>query len=217
VLSPDNTHERLLVRAAGSSSGRARHVVSLEGPGSLARSWELTKADISAGFCGKPMTLAQLRVKYGSGPRMACLPIQLHGIVQGQKQQRGPDCLPMFHPNGAPVTADKIRFVDDSHRSWHNSHLIRTCETVAPCPFTYMAYVYDAVFLQARGMNVPVPRVVFSTDDMRSAYQQVPPSDPEMCIVCIYCNPAFLCATCHWLTTRPRSLSSGPRPGAQTV
>jgi hypothetical protein len=50
-----------------------------------------------------------------------------------------------------------------------------------------MAYVCDAVVLQARGMNVPVPRVVFSTDDMRSAYRQVPPSDPEMCIVCFYC------------------------------
>ena len=50
-----------------------------------------------------------------------------------------------------------------------------------------MAYVCDTVVRQARGMNVPVPRVVFSTDDMRSAYQQVPLSDPEMCIVCIYC------------------------------
>ena len=28
--------------------------------------------------------------------------------------------------------------------------------------------------------------LVFSTDDMRAAYRQVPPSDPEMCIVCIY-------------------------------
>jgi hypothetical protein len=170
---------RQVAERATSSRGKAL--------GLLRVSWELTKADISAGFCGKPMTLAQLRAKYGSGPRMACRPTQRHGIVQGQKQQRGPDCLPMFHPNGAPVTADKIRLVYDSRRSLHNSHLIRTCETVAPCPFTYMAYVCDAVVLQARGMNVPVPRVVFSTDDMRSAYRQVPPSDPEMCIVCIYC------------------------------
>ena len=86
--------------------------------GLLRASWELTKAEISAGFCGKPMTLAQLRAKYGSGPRMECRPIQRHGIVQGQ------------------------------------------------CPFTYMAYVCDAVVRQARGMNVPVPLVVFSTDDM---------------------------------------------------
>jgi hypothetical protein len=54
--------------------------------GLLRASWELNKADISAGFCGPPMTLAQLRAKYGSGPRMACRPIQRHGIVQGQKQ-----------------------------------------------------------------------------------------------------------------------------------
>jgi hypothetical protein len=116
---------------------------------------------------------------------MACRPIQRHGIVQGQKQQRGPDGLLMFHPNGVSVTVDKIRLVDDSRRSLHNSHLIRTCETVAPCPFTYMAYVCDPVVL-ARGMNVPVPRLVFSTDDMRSACRQVPTSDLEMCIVCIY-------------------------------
>ena len=169
---------RQVAERATSSRGKAL--------GLLRTSWELTKTDISAGFCGKPMTLAQLRAKYGSGPRMACRPIQRHGIVQGQKQQRGPDGVLMFHPNGAPVNVDKIRLVDDSRRSLHNSHLIRTCETVAPCPFTYMAYVCDAVVLQSRGMNVPVPRVVFSTDDMRSAYRQVPTSDPEMCIVCIY-------------------------------
>ena len=62
------------------------HVVSWEGPGSLRASWELTKADISAGFRGTPMTLAQLQAKYGSGLRMACRPIQRHGIAQGQKQ-----------------------------------------------------------------------------------------------------------------------------------
>ncbi len=112
--------------------------------GLLRASWELTKTDISAGFCGKPMTLAQLRAKYGSGPRMVCRPIQRHGIVQGQKQQRGPDGALMFHPNGTPVNVAKIRLVDDSRRSLHNSHLIRTCETVAPCPFTYMAYVCEA-------------------------------------------------------------------------
>ena len=168
---------RQVAERATSSRGKAL--------GLLRASWELTKADISAGFCGKPMTIAHLRAKYGSGPQMACRPI--HGIVQGQKQQRGPDGLPMFHPNGAPVNVDKIRLVDDPRRSLHNSHLIRTCETVAPCPFTYMAYVCDAVVLQARGMNVPVQWVVFSTDDMPSAYRQVPPSDPEMYMVCIYC------------------------------
>ena len=52
--------------------------------GLLRASGELTKADISAGFCGTPMTLAQLRAKYCSGPgRRAGLS---NGIVQGQKQ-----------------------------------------------------------------------------------------------------------------------------------
>jgi hypothetical protein len=50
-----------------------------------------------------------------------------------------------------------------------------------------MAYVCYSVVLQSRGMNVPVPRVVFSTDDILSSYRQVPPSDPDMCIICIYC------------------------------
>ena len=61
-----------------------------------------------------------------------------------------------------------------------------TCETVVLCPFTYMAYVCYTVVLQARSMNIPVQLVVFSTDDILSAYQQVQTSDPEMCIVCIY-------------------------------
>ena len=110
---------RQVAERATSSRGKAL--------GLLRASWELTKTDISAGFCGKPMTLAQLRAKYGSGPRMVCRPIQRHGIVQGQKQQRGPDGVLMFHPNGAPVNVAKIRLVDDSRRSLHNSHLIRTC------------------------------------------------------------------------------------------
>ena len=31
-----------------------------------------------------------------------------------------------------------------------------------------------------------VPQLVFSLDDMKAAYRQVPTSDPEMCIVCVY-------------------------------
>ena len=51
----------------------------------LQQSWELAKADIRSDFCGKPMTLGQLRAQYGSGANMACRPIQRHGVVQGKK------------------------------------------------------------------------------------------------------------------------------------
>ena len=152
----------------------------------LQRSWELTKADIKTGVCGKPMTLAQLRAKYGSGAHMRCRPIQRHGIVQGQTQRREADGSLAFHPDGRPVMTEKIRLCDDSRRSLHNSHLIRTCETVAPCSFTFLASVCDCMVGCARSLGLRVPQVVFSTDDMRAAYRQVPTSDPEMCVVCIY-------------------------------
>jgi hypothetical protein len=46
---------RQVAERVTSCSGKARRP--------LRESWELTKADISAGFCGKPMTLAHLREK----------------------------------------------------------------------------------------------------------------------------------------------------------
>lgn len=135
--------------------------------GLLRQAWALTKADMQAGFCGKPMTLAELRAKYGTGDHMRCRPIQRHGILQGKKQQRDAQGRAVVHPDGSPVLVDKIRLIDDSRRSLHNSHLMRTCETVAPCGFNYLAHVCDAVVRQARALGVPVPQVVFSTDDMR--------------------------------------------------
>ena len=82
---------------------------------------------------------------------------------------------------------DKIRLIDDSKASLHNSTLIRCCETIAPCSFTYMGYVADETLRQASTLEgVHAPELVFSLDDMKSAYRQIPTADPEMCIICIY-------------------------------
>ena len=35
-------------------------------------------------------------------------------------------------------------------------------------------------------LGVHAPELVFSLDDMKSAYRQIPTADPEMCIICIY-------------------------------
>jgi hypothetical protein len=82
---------------------------------------------------------------------------------------------------------DKIRLIDDIKASLHNNTLIRCCETIAPCSFTYMGYVADETLRQASALEgVHAPELVFSLDDMKSAYRQIPTADPEMCIICIY-------------------------------
>jgi hypothetical protein len=181
MRSNDQWAEQLATKVADQARSAPRKRLAL-----LRQSWELTKADIRSGFCGKPMTLAQLRAKYGSGANMACRPIQRHGVVQGKKPKCDDHGQPLTQPDGRPVMVDKIRLCDDSRRSLHNTHLIRTCETVSPCAFTYLSHVCDCVVRRASARGLPVPAVVFSTDDMRAAYRQIPPSDPEMCIVCIY-------------------------------
>jgi len=133
------------------------------------------------------MTLAQLQAKYKlDGSNLACRPLRRHRIVQDRKQVRDAQGLPVFEPGGAPQMVDKIRLIDDSKASLDNSTLIRCCETIAPCRFTYMGYVADETLLQASALGVGAPELVFSLDDMKSAYRQIPTSDPEMCIICIY-------------------------------
>jgi hypothetical protein len=153
----------------------------------LRRSWDLTKKEVSQGFASQPMTLAQLKAKYKLvDGNLGCRPLQRHGIVQGQKQARDDQGLPVFEPGGAPKMVDKIRLIDDSKASLHNSTLIRCCETIAPCRFTYMGFVADETLRQASSLDVHAPELVFSLDDMKSAYRQIPTTDPEMCIICIY-------------------------------
>ena len=64
----------------------------------------------------KPMALAQLRTKYGSGANMACRPIQRHGVVQGKKSTCDADGQQLIQPDGQPVMVDKTRLCDDFRR-----------------------------------------------------------------------------------------------------
>ena len=149
----------------------------------LRRSWDLTKNEVAQGFASQPMTLAELKRKYSlADGNLGCRPLRRHGIVQGQKQARDAKGLPAFEPGGAPKMVDKIRLIDDSKASLHNSTLIRCCETIAPCRFT----LADETLRQASALGVQAPELVFSLDDMKSAYRQIPTADPEMCIICIY-------------------------------
>ena len=182
----------------------------------LRTAWANTKDEIRQGFCGKPLTLAQLRQKYGSGAAMRCRVLQRHPIQQGLKQARHPDGSPKFCADGSPVLVEKIRLIDDSKRSQHNDILMRCSETIAPCSFKYLSFVCAEVVTQARAACMrTLPQTVFSTDDMKAAYRQVPTRQPEMCIVCLYCfdkgnlGPRFvdIAAT---LFVRPHSASCRP-------
>jgi hypothetical protein len=48
------------------------------------------------------MTLAELKKKYKlADGNLGCRPLRRHGIVQGQKQARDANGLPVFEPGGA--------------------------------------------------------------------------------------------------------------------
>ena len=134
----------------------------------LRDTWELTQQEIAKGFAGQPMTLAQLQTRYrSSAGSLTCRPLRRHGVKQGQKQAKDAGGAPVFNADGSPRMVDKIRLIDDSKRSFHNSTLIRCCETIAPCRFTYMGYVADEVHRQAAALGQPAPALVFSLDDMQ--------------------------------------------------
>ena len=122
------------------------------------------------GFTCKGMTLTQLRAKYGQGGSMTCRVLRRHGVRQGQKHSKCSQGNLEYQTNGTPVMVDKIRLIDDSKRSLSNSCLMRCCETIAPCRFTYLATVAEELVkqTQALGRRSP-PTLVFSTDDMRAA------------------------------------------------
>ena len=62
----------------------------------------------------------------------------------------------------------------------------------APNPSSVLVHVLEFVCAEVvaqalvAGMRM-IPQIVFSTDDMKAAYRQVPTRQPEMCIVCLYC------------------------------
>ena len=67
-----------------------------------------------------------------------------------------------------------------------------TFSCAAPNPSSVLVYVLEFVCAEVvaqalvAGMRM-IPQIVFSTDDMKAAYRQVPTRQPEMYIVCLYC------------------------------
>jgi hypothetical protein len=133
----------------------------------LKQTWQLTEAEVQAGYSGAGMSLTQLRTKYGRGVDMRCRVLRRHGVRQGQKQKKDASGNNITQSDGSPLMVDKIRMIDDSKRSLSNSMLQRCCETIAPCRFTYLAYVADELVTQCAAQHKAVPQLVFSLDDMK--------------------------------------------------
>lgn len=111
---------------------------------------------------------AQLRNKHGRGVNMRCRVLRRHGVIQGTKQEKvasGSESN-LTNSNGSPLMVAKIRMIDDSKRSLSNSMLHRCCESIAPCRFTYLAYVADEPVTQCAAANRAVPKLVCSIDNM---------------------------------------------------
>ena len=152
----------------------------------LEKVWSLTEAEVAAGTSARGMTLKALETKYGKGAAMRCRVITRHGVHQGMKPARDKAGNALLNADGSPQMVDKIRLIDDSKRNLANSHLQKTTETIAPCRFTFMGYVAQELVRCCQLLGIKTPQLIFSLDDLQGAYRQVPTSDPEMCIVCVY-------------------------------
>ena len=97
--------------------------------------------------------------------------IRRFGILQGQKEKLLPD--------GTKTLVDKVRCIDDSKVSKHNS-CQRTCETINTCGYDYISHVTREIHTQCSTHNFSLPLdLQFGTDDIKSAYRQVPSVSPE--------------------------------------
>jgi len=130
----------------------------------LCRVSEQTHQETKDGIAGKGMTLVQLRTRYGSGPSMSCCVLSQHGILQGKKQAKCAAGMLLIHADGLPLMVDKIRLVDNSKRSLTNSCLMRCCETIAACQFTFVATVAEEIVFQSQALGLTtLSSIVFIT------------------------------------------------------
>jgi len=52
---------------------------------------------------------------------------------------------------------------------------MRCCETIAPCRFTFVATVAEEIVFQSQALGqTTLSSIVFSTNDMRVTYHQIP-------------------------------------------
>ena len=157
--------------------------------------WAATAKEVDGGWMGPGLTLEQLLEKYGNvdGSRPQNGPVgtlnarvmMRHGVYQGYKQQKDKKGRPATDEQGAPVWVRKLRCIDDAKASGSNSCQY-TYETIAACGFDFIYHAADEVTRACKSAGKQVPLMVFSTDDMRAAYRQVPCSQPGHTVVCIY-------------------------------
>ena len=118
----------------------------------LNRDGRQTHQETQDGVAGEGMTLKQLRIKYGQGHAMTSRVLRRHGVRQGQKRAKCSKGNLLYESDRAPVMVDKIRLIGDSKCTLSNSCLMRCCEAIAPCRFTYVAiciyiYIYVCIYI----------------------------------------------------------------------
>ena len=72
----------------------------------LKQTWQLTEAEVQAGYSGAGMSLTQLRTKYGRGVDMRCCVLRRHGVRQKQKKDASGNNI--TQSDGSPFVVDKI-------------------------------------------------------------------------------------------------------------
>jgi len=124
-------------------------------------------AEVEAGLCGAPITLAQLRRKYTRHGRLAARVLPRFGVWQGSADAR------------------KVRAIDDARLSRTNE-ATRMHETIVTPSPEFPAHVLDELARICVERGIPIPDIELGLDDLFAAYRRVPTRHPEYMIAAVW-------------------------------
>ena len=145
-----------------------------------------TEKEVMDGWMGPGMTLQELIAKHGrpDGTLDARVMVR-HGIYQGERYVTDKSGAKVKGVDGQYITERKLRCIDDAKTSLSNTCQY-TYETVSLCSFALAGYVAEAAHRRCTKKGNRMPELAIGTDDMRSAYRQIPCSQQGYTVVCVY-------------------------------
>ena len=179
TMSSNRAHLTTVTARISAQFKRAQHDPKLLH--SLKETWRVTEEEIRDQWMSPLLTESDILKKFAGPPEtpLRARVIRRFGIVQGQKEKLLPD--------GTKILIDKVRCIDDCKASKHN-FCQRTSETINTCGYDYISHVAREIHLQCSIHNFSLPLgLQFGTDDIKSAYRQVPSASPEHTTVGFWC------------------------------
>jgi len=145
-----------------------------------------TEKEVHEGWMGPGLTLQELIDKHGrpDGTMNARVMVR-HGIYQGERHVTDKSGTKIKGVDGLYLMERKLRCIDDAKTSLSNICQY-TYETVSLCSFALAGHVAEVVHRMCTEKGIRMPELAMGTDDMRSAYRQIPCSQQGYTVVCVY-------------------------------